>query len=46
MAVRIVRDTYYDGQRKVNGKRVTAYISLPIGEYDCGMVRASYVSRY
>lgn len=46
MAERIVRDTYYGGQRKVNGKRVSAYVSLPIGEYDCGMVRASYVTRY
>ena len=46
MAERIVRDTYYGGQRKVNGKRVSAYVSLPIGEYDCGTVRASYVTRY
>jgi hypothetical protein len=46
MAERIVRDTYYEGKRKVNGKRVSAYVSLPIGEYDCGLVRASYVTRY
>lgn len=46
MAVRIVRDTCYDGQKGINGKRITAYVSLPIGEYDCGTVRASYVTRY
>lgn len=45
MAERIVRDTYYGGKFIINGETVTAYVSLPIGEYDCGTVRASYVKR-
>jgi hypothetical protein len=44
-AVELVRNTYYGGKRKVNGIRIEAYISLPIGEYDCGLVRATYVKR-
>ena len=39
-------NNYYGGQSKVNGERVKAYDSLVIGEYDCGYVRATYVSRY
>lgn len=45
-ARQLVIDTCYGGQSKVNGQRVKAYVSLPIGEYDCGTVRATYVSRY
>ena len=44
-AVHLVRNTYYGGKTKVNGIRITAYESLPIGEYDCGVVRATYVVR-
>lgn len=41
----IVRDTYYGGKSKVNGVRIDNYVTLIIGEYDCGLVRASYVKR-
>lgn len=46
MAKHLVQDMFYDGQSKVNGERVRAFISTPIGEYDCGVVRATYVSRF
>ena len=45
MAAKIVRNTYYGGKSRVNGKLIVPYVSLPIGEYDCGLVRASYVPR-
>lgn len=45
-AKHIVQDMYYDGKGTVNGERVRAFNSLPIGEYDCGLVRATYVSRF
>ena len=45
MAAHIVQNMYYGGKVKVNGITITPYISLPIGEYDCGTVRASYVPR-
>lgn len=41
----IVRDTYYGGKSKVNGVRIDNYVTLIIGVYDCGAVRASYVKR-
>lgn len=44
-AAHIVRDTYYGGKTFFNGELIDPYVSLPIGEYDCGMVRASYVPR-
>lgn len=44
-AAHIVRDMYYGGKTVVNGEFIDPYVSLPIGEYDCGMVRASYVPR-
>ena len=46
MAKHLVQDMFYGGQSKVNGERVRAFISTPIGEYDCGIVRATYVSRF
>ena len=45
MAAEIVSNMYYGGKVFVNGELIAPYVSLPIGEYDCGMVRASYVPR-
>lgn len=42
----IVKDMYYGGQSRVNGERVRTFETLVIGIYDCGAVRASYVSRF
>lgn len=44
-AADIVKDMYYGGKFFVNGELIAPYVSLPIGEYECGMVRASYVPR-
>ena len=41
----LVRNTYYGGKIFYNGILIDSYISLPIGEYDCGVVRATYVKR-
>lgn len=44
-AVELVQNTYYGGKIFYNGTLIDAYVSLPIGEYDCGLVRATYVKR-
>lgn len=45
MAAEIVQNMYYGGEMFYNGELILPYVSLPIGEYDCGVVRASYVPR-